>query len=220
MRREGAPAAALVPERVEPVDALGATLAGAADMLGGTLDRLRDVQLELSTTRRPTDGYVFGNDLQLVYIDARRALTALQHVMTRRGELATLPPDRCERETSCCPEHGDTLVAGPVETFCGYPGCDRVYALPRYKIRPCMEPREYTIIGGSGGVEHVCRGHAVAARAEWEDTRLRVYAPVPFHGGTVADVPQSAPERRGWRPDADDVDDAATELIPGLGRHE
>lgn len=220
MRREGAPAASLVPATAEPVDAIGTTLAGAAAMLDGAITRLRDVHLELSTNRQPTDGYVYGRDLDVVWVDARRALTALQHLMTRRGEVMALPPDRCQRETSCCPEHGDTLVAGPVETFCGYPGCDRVYALPRYKVRPCMEPREYTVIG-DGRTEHVCRGHAVAARAEWEGARLRTYAPVPFHGGAelaAAEVPVSASQRSGWLPDADDVDDDATELIPGLGR--
>lgn len=221
MRREGASAAPLVPAlAAPPVDALGDTLAGSAELLQGVLQRLSDVHLELSSNRQPTDGYVFGGDLNIVYVDVRRALTVLQHVLTRRGEVSTLPPDRCQRETSCCPEHGETLVAGPVETFCGVPGCDRLYALPRYKIRPCMEPREFTIIGDER-VEHVCRGHAVAARARWEDARLRPYAPVPFHGAAdlaPSDVPVSASQRAGWSVDTESDDGDATQLIPGFGR--
>lgn len=218
MRREGAPTAPLVPlrEPERPIDSLVA----AASTLRAAIDHLQDVRLQLANEPGAFDRYVYGDDLQYVYVDVHRALAVVHHALTRRAEVSTLPADRCQAERSCCPEHGDTLVSGPVETFCGVPGCDRSYALPRYRLRPCMEPRAYTVTDESGGVLHVCRGHAIEARAQWENARLRAYVPVPFTEPTDlagAGVPPSAAERDGWLLD-DDAD--ATQLIPGFGRHE
>jgi hypothetical protein len=206
-----------VPAHELRIDALVAM----ASNLRAAIDHLQDVRAQLVNEPGPFDRYVYDRDLEHVYVDASRALAAVQHVLTRRAEVSTLPADRCQAERSCCPDHGDTLVSGPVDTFCGMPGCDRVYAIPRYRLRPCMEPRAYTVTDEGDGLLHVCRGHAVAARAQWEDARLRAYMPVPFTEPTDlagSGVPRTAGERDGWLLDDDEYGQSdAADFVPGFG---
>lgn len=218
IRREGAPGARLVPvpEPAPPIDSLVAI----ASNLRAALDHLQDLHLQLAEQPADVHKYVYGDDLRHVYLDTRNALTVVQHALTRRAEVANMPADRCQADRSCCPDHGDTLVSGPAETFCGVPGCDRVYVIPRYRLRPCMEPRAYTVNDDADGELHVCRGHAIAARALWEEARMRAYVPVAFTEPTDLagpGVPPAASQRDGWLLDDEQAD---TELIPGLGRHE